>query len=474
MKIKITIKSEDLSIGKGCPPATQDLKLNTKNRDAAIHADHIKYGPLNVDQPGDYWKDIAEHWETPEDAAKKSLCGNCVAFDISPRMDDCMPGQTSDEDGRLGYCWMHHFKCHSARSCRTWAKGGPIEEDEVSEDWQERGEDSLNEGEICAKGIAWAKRTYKKWPSAYASMGASKYCKDSNYGKGKKKNEEVRDTYDDEVVRRNKKSREKGASSLLKKEGELKKWRDEQWVQADGTPCGDPKAQKNPKRCKPKAKWATMSKGEKKADQAKKKTGGKKGKQFVGATKKGKVTKKYTKEGVKMNKKETMKTLMENFESFLSEEKETASDSEIKKIVIDILKKEGGAAGLDPIEKALKGKVADDFNLVAFLSKMPNVEKHEKGDYILKTGLNEETEIIEEAEYQGRKVTLNKPMQGDVKKSKVYVKNAKGNVVKVNFGDPDMRIRKSNRKARKSFRARHKCEDPGPKWKAKYWSCKAW
>jgi hypothetical protein len=85
-----------------------------------------------------------------------------------------------------------------------------------------------------------------------------------------------------------------------------------------------------------------------------------------------------------------------------------------------------------------------------------------------------EGEVLEEAEYQGRKVTLNKPMRGDVKKSKVYVKNAKGNVVKVNFGDPDMKIRKSNPEARASFRARHKCKKPGPKWKARYWSCKAW
>jgi|TARA_Y100001963_G_C6730518_1_gene423666 hypothetical protein len=83
-------------------------------------------------------------------------------------------------------------------------------------------------------------------------------------------------------------------------------------------------------------------------------------------------------------------------------------------------------------------------------------------------------DVLEEAEYQGRKVTLNKPMKGDVKKSKVYVKNAKGNVVKVNFGDPNMRIKKSNPARRKSFRARHNCDNPGPKWKARYWSCKAW
>ena len=89
------------------------------------------------------------------------------------------------------------------------------------------------------------------------------------------------------------------------------------------------------------------------------------------------------------------------------------------------------------------------------------------------TGLSEST--LEEAEYQGRKVTLNKPMKGDVKKSKVYVKDPKtGNVKKVNFGDPNMKIRKSNPKARKSFRARHNCKNPGPKTKARYWSCRAW
>lgn len=79
-----------------------------------------------------------------------------------------------------------------------------------------------------------------------------------------------------------------------------------------------------------------------------------------------------------------------------------------------------------------------------------------------------------EAEYQGRTVKLGKPMQGDVKKFKVYVKNGSGNVVKVNFGDPNMRIKKSNPKRRKSFRARHNCDSPGPRWKARYWSCRKW
>jgi hypothetical protein len=89
-----------------------------------------------------------------------------------------------------------------------------------------------------------------------------------------------------------------------------------------------------------------------------------------------------------------------------------------------------------------------------------------------------------EAEYQGREVKLGKPMAGDVKKFKVYVKNPAGNVVKVNFGhggtsaaskgEKTMRIRKSNPKARKSFRARHNCDSPGPRHKARYWSCRKW
>lgn len=86
----------------------------------------------------------------------------------------------------------------------------------------------------------------------------------------------------------------------------------------------------------------------------------------------------------------------------------------------------------------------------------------------------QEKKKLSEAEYQGRKVQLGKPMSGDVKKSKVYVRGPKGNVVKVNFGDKNMRIKKSNPARRKSFRARHHCENPGPKWKARYWSCRAW
>ena len=92
------------------------------------------------------------------------------------------------------------------------------------------------------------------------------------------------------------------------------------------------------------------------------------------------------------------------------------------------------------------------------------------------------TDEIWEAEYRGRKVKLNKPTRGDVKKFKVYVKDPKtGNIKKVNFGHggtsakrKTMRIRKSNPARRRSFRARHNCDNPGPKTKARYWSCRNW
>jgi hypothetical protein len=99
-------------------------------------------------------------------------------------------------------------------------------------------------------------------------------------------------------------------------------------------------------------------------------------------------------------------------------------------------------------------------------------------DFVMsyKPEMEDEKEETEGSEYQGRKVKLNKPFRtpGGPKKFSVYVKNDKGNVVKVNFGDPNMKIKKNIPERRKSFRARHNCDNPGPKYKARYWSCRAW
>jgi hypothetical protein len=131
-----------------CPYPTQNIGLNTKNRNYA--AKNFMYGPLNPAAPNDdYWQALAEVFKpkgvkpTQEDiaAAKKALCGNCGVFDISPRMQKCLPPLTdADEYDKyalasgsvLGYCWVHHFKCASKRTCETWVVGGPIRDDERS------------------------------------------------------------------------------------------------------------------------------------------------------------------------------------------------------------------------------------------------------------------------------------------------------------------------------------------------------
>ena len=174
-------------------------------------------------------------------------------------------------------------------------------------------------------------------------------------------------------------------------------------------------------------------------------------------------------------------------DEFVSEDELTAEEAELLR---DILRKEGGAVGLDALEDAVD-KPRDEIELA--LDKMPDVAQHEEGDYIIgdkkKIKIVNEQEI-EEAVYRGRKVKLNKPMRGDVKKFKVYVNSGKkdkeGRVLakKVNFGhggtsakkkgEKTMKIRKSNPKARKNFRARHNCDNPGPKTKARYWSCRKW
>ena len=96
-------------------------------------------------------------------------------------------------------------------------------------------------------------------------------------------------------------------------------------------------------------------------------------------------------------------------------------------------------------------------------------------DYCESCDLYEDLEITE-AEYKGRSVKLNDPFRSNDGKKKfyVYVKNDKGNIIKLGFGDPNMEIKRDDPKRRKSFRARHRCDTPGPKYKARYWSCRQW
>ena len=129
----------------------------------------------------------------------------------------------------------------------------------------------------------------------------------------------------------------------------------------------------------------------------------------------------------------------------------------------------------------------DDFDIECSMDKEEELSDEETfeddDDFFEEYGVMHynDDDTMDEAEYQGRKVKLGKPMQGDTKKFKVYVKNPKGNVVKVNFGHGGssvkgkaMKIKKNNPAARRSFRARHNCDNPGPRHKARYWSCRKW
>ena len=110
-----------------------------------------------------------------------------------------------------------------------------------------------------------------------------------------------------------------------------------------------------------------------------------------------------------------------------------------------------------------------------------SVLSEEQSNYEDFYGSVENVDLLNETDYQGRNVQLGKIMQGDIKKFKVYVKNEKGKVVKVNFGfggksakGKRMVIKKNNPERRRSFRARHNCDNPGPRWKPRYWACKTW
>ena len=178
------------------------------------------------------------------------------------------------------------------------------------------------------------------------------------------------------------------------------------------------------------------------------------------------------------------------------------SDIDIRKLLVDIssMKDRIGELGIDDdaktsaltalgqveddIAQEIKGSFPEEESYEPFPEADEfDIEEDEDFEEVLgPLGFPEDETELFDAEYRGRKVPLNKPMRGDVKKFKVYVKDPKsGNVKKVNFGHggtsakrKTMRIRKSNPKARKSFRARHNCANPGPKTKARYWSCRKW
>ena len=179
----------------------------------------------------------------------------------------------------------------------------------------------------------------------------------------------------------------------------------------------------------------------------------------------------YTKKGMKTMFGKKYPNSVKN-ESEDEETNEASSPAQQAAIAINMKKK-----GIKPKVVAVSEEQFE--RLFEYNEDIPSLMYEDEYGSVQSIDYNEE--FINEAEYQGRKVQLGKIMQGDVKKSKVYVKNDKGKVVKVNFGfggksahGKIMRIKKNNPERRKNFRARHNCENPGPRWKPRYWACRTW
>jgi len=504
-----------------CPPATQDLKINTKNRDATIK--NYNYGPLNVDEPGDYWKDIAKYWKTTEEAAKKSVCNNCVAFDVSPRMLECMPGETSDDDGRLGYCWMHHFKCHSARACHTWAKGGPITTDKKSYDWQERAkmdERKLTDGEkdklkslekdVSKKDFidrygkeegesiyyATLTKMAKQHAEEMHEMTIGKMVRDKIYNMTHpKKMDGLVKAYADAVAADTKKRHGNSyhAGEVIRRSNAEKQGVDVRQlmgyintlVKKGDIPTALKAQDDIDEEILDEKIAALVNKAEKSGmpysilkkvydrGMAAYKTGHRPGatpQQWALArvnsfTTKSKGT--WGKADADLAAKVRGETYEIGKEYADHTRKVTPGQSVTKESIDEWFLDES-------VRDKYVGRYGDEW-----LSKLTKTYHAmlEKVEPCCDDCADHFDHVVEQAEYQGKKVKLNDPIrtsENPNKKFKVYVRNEKGKVVVVRFGDPNMAINRDDPERRKSFRARHNCDDPGPKTKARYWSCYQW
>jgi hypothetical protein len=362
---------------------------------------------------------------------------------------------------------------------------------------------------LCKKGknyIAKRKRAGEK-SSAYLSGRAVKVCKGQMKGEaldpvGKEDEDINNDGKVDKTDKYLKNKRDKISKAI---DESLRDWfKKEDWVRINTSgnisgECGTMKKGKATTRCLPRAKANNMTKAERKATVAKKTRGSKKGKQFV---------------SVKEDQLNEDRFIVMWRRKDAEDLKKRGFDPEYPAFAPEAVKKGGWTKGREFMvsygdyetpkdrAKAHAEKLEKEDELLS--QKDPNRDPIEYGVHLQRDNTRFEEGIVEivresdlkefanylretcipeniqEAKYQGRTVTLNKPMRGDSKKFKVYVNSGKKNadgtikVKKVEFGAKGMNIKKNNPKRRKAFRARHNCDNPGPKTKARYWSCRKW
>ena len=277
----------------------------------------------------------------------------------------------------------------------------------------------------------------------------------------------------------------------------LKKWFKDRWVNigkkkkgGGHPPCGTSGKTRGYAKCVPASKAASMTKKQKaSATRRKRAAQNKAGRGGTSSTRGGgkkpirvstKPKKRKSENVMNLSKKELTELILEEYWNVLSE-KQDACYHKVK-ARYDVWPSAYASGALVKCRKvgaANWGNKSKKESVMEYdVENMQDSKDFQ--NYMRENYWRVDESTLEEAEYQGRKVKLGKPMQGDSKKFKVYVKNPKGNVVKVNFGQGGkakggtMKIRKSNPKARKSFRARHNCDNPGPRHKARYWSCRKW
>ena len=458
-----------------------------------------------------------------------------------------MPGSVSDESGRLGYCWMHHFKCHSARSCDTWATGGPIKEDKKSHEWQEKAFGKSEKLDKDADAGDYVKDFYKSDAPQFKGKSKKKR-RDMAIAAFLSRNEALlnrvdemltEDGHTDVASMKNKVSI--AYKALEKMQGELDKLNNQDslptwWTNKVATAVSriddmadyidsqvDESYQLDEKKIKGlvnKSEKSGMAYGilKKVYDRgmAAWRTGHRPGttpqqwafarvnsfitkskgtwggadqdlaKQVQGESLDNDIDESLWKnihkkrERIKKGSGEKMRKKGEKGAPTAAQMKRAKSeevDLDEKKTITFFKNKQPTA--YDRMRRRMNPKDrktvdASDKKQIKDLEsrgwyRSPYDEEVDLGE------ANEWGELTEKAEYDGRPVDLNNPTEGDTKKYKVYVRNDKGNVVKVEFGDPNMEIKRDSPGRLKAFRARHQCDtNPGPKWKARYWSCKFW
>ena len=236
---------------------------------------------------------MAEFWEVSVEKAKKQNCGNCVAYDVSPRMKECGVGEN------LGYCWMHNFKCQSARTCNTWAKGGPIKTDKESQEWQERAFGGVKKEVETFEADSKEEARLKKYEKTYGKEGAkvrnrifkrilAKAQDGTKAGQwSARKAQSLTEEYEKAMGKKGKKPYK--SSKRTKSQKSLKDWGDQDWRTKSGK-----KSSKTGERYLPAKAIKALTDEEYKKTSAKKRKDMKKGKQFSDQPKSiAKKTKKY-------------------------------------------------------------------------------------------------------------------------------------------------------------------------------------